>query len=58
MHRDIRLYLSGDVVSVSLTLDARGRAVSAWVEEICDRPWPEVLEDGVRELITHVAGPR
>jgi hypothetical protein len=55
VHRDIGLYLSGDVVSASLTLDAHGRAVSAWLQEICGRPWPEVLEDGVCELITHVA---
>ncbi|NMO53442.1 HNH endonuclease [Actinoplanes sp. TBRC 11911] len=55
VHRDIRLSLCGDIVSASLTLDAYGRAVSTWVEEFCGRPWREVLEDGVRELITYVA---
>jgi hypothetical protein len=33
-----------------LALDARGRARWAWVEDICARSWPELLEDGMREV--------
>ncbi|MFG1777670.1 HNH endonuclease [Micromonospora sp. NPDC049048] len=53
VHRDIFLYLSGDIMQASLTLDARGRARYAWVEEICGRAWPDLVEDGMRDLVTH-----
>ncbi|MFI6272478.1 hypothetical protein [Micromonospora zamorensis] len=53
VYRDVVLYLSGDIMRASFTLDARSRARYAWVEEICGRAWPELIEDGMRQMVTH-----
>ena len=51
--RTLDLYLGHDRLPVSLTLDARGRTWYAWVEQICGRPWPLLLQAGIDGVIKH-----
>ncbi|MCZ7421199.1 HNH endonuclease signature motif containing protein [Verrucosispora sp. WMMA2121] len=53
VYRGLVLYLSGDIMRSSFNLDARGRARYAWVEEICGRAWPGLIEDGMRQMVAH-----
>ncbi|MEV0132645.1 HNH endonuclease signature motif containing protein [Dactylosporangium sp. NPDC050688] len=53
VRRDVVLYLSNGTIPASFTLNARGRARYAWVEEICSRAWSELIEDGMRKIVTH-----
>ncbi|MEV8512864.1 hypothetical protein [Dactylosporangium sp. NPDC051484] len=52
VRRDVVLCLSAEILRASFTLDARGRARYAWVEEICGRAWPELIKDGMREVVS------
>lgn len=49
VQRNVGLHF-GESGRMSLALDARGRARYAWVEEICGRPWHELIKDGMRTL--------
>ena len=38
---------------MAFTLDARGRLMLGWIEQICDRPFATVIRDGIGEIINH-----
>ncbi|WP_326557141.1 hypothetical protein [Micromonospora sp. NBC_01796] len=45
----------GRLVWVAFTLDARGRLMLGWIEQICGRPFDRVIRDGICEIVSHAA---
>lgn len=53
VRRRVYMDFGGDELSLAVTLDARGRARWAWVEDLCGRPWLQLLQDGMRDVSRH-----
>ncbi|BCY10957.1 HNH endonuclease [Actinoplanes sp. L3-i22] len=54
-YRNIGLRLGDDTLWVSLACDTQGRMRSTWVEDLCQRPWEELILDGMHAVVAEAA---